>query len=54
MKKTHNQEPQVLFYQTDDGTTRVEVRMASFRVNVLATAANELSGRIFATSQGCV
>lgn len=28
MKKAHNQEPQVLLYQTDDGTTRVEVRMA--------------------------
>lgn len=28
MKEKHTQEPQVLLYQTDDGTTRVEVRMA--------------------------
>lgn len=28
MKKAHKQEPQVLLYQTDDGTTRVEVRIA--------------------------
>ena len=27
MKKISSQEPQVLLYQTDDGTTRVEVRM---------------------------
>lgn len=27
MKKIPSQEPQVLLYQTDDGTTRVEVRM---------------------------
>ena len=27
MKKISSQEPQVLLYQTDDGTTRVEVRV---------------------------
>lgn len=29
---------QALRYQTDDGTTRVEVSMAGFKVNALATS----------------